>query len=61
MATANETAAIDRVRAFLEEYENWEGEASHISTTGQYGTPVRYSLNSADLRIVIESLPAQTV
>lgn len=52
-ADPNTDAALRRVRAFLEEHEAWEGVGSHISTTGEYGTPVRHSLNSADLRVVI--------
>ena len=46
----------DRVIAFAEELERWDGPDAHIHTTGEYGTPVRYTLNLSDLRDVLDEL-----
>lgn len=46
----------DRVREFVEEHERWEGEDSHIATTGVYSSPIRVSLYSNDLKETLEEL-----
>lgn len=51
--TVNETPQ-DRVEAFTDEYEEWGQE--FIATTGEYGTPIRYTLYTIDLRDVLNEL-----
>jgi hypothetical protein len=51
--TTDELGALARVNQFVTEHESWEGENSHIRTTGEYGTPERYSLNSGDLKALL--------
>jgi hypothetical protein len=50
------STARERVQAFVDSHESWEGEDSHISTTGEYGSPVRLSLYSNDLRALLAEL-----
>ena len=56
MMDTNYKAAVARVREFVTEHELWEGEDSHISTTGEYGTFERFTLNSGDLRAILNLL-----
>ena len=54
--TEEELRALVRVRKFVVEHESWEGENTHIATTGVYSSPDRYSLNSGDLKTVTNAL-----
>lgn len=44
------------LRKFVAELEEWEGENAHVLTTGEYGTPVRLSLYTDTLTMVLDEL-----
>lgn len=58
---ANVARAAREVEEFVNEYEAWEeGNAAdgktHIATTGEYSTPVRHSLYTEQLRLILTGL-----
>ena len=56
IADASTQGAILRTKDFVREHENWEGADSFISITGEYNTPERFTLNSLDLKLVLDRL-----